>query len=535
MRVQRIFGAAGRVVLFAWLGFLISQFSQHPSLNLVVLAGFGLIAFLMKPTAEIIHSGPIFLSAWAFGTGWHLGGAWWMMEAAPIAGIAGATVLGTGQATWFWILIKWATPVIRDGTRRQAIGVSSCMVLLWHGIEFGRENLAFYPWNTIGTNLYAYKWARNIASVGGVQLVAVCVISVNVILFVIWTRITGFSSQLFASGIAIVLPVLIGTVIPAGGQVTATGKVLRIACVQPDGKQGARDSRGILTERTARDYQLLRLCRDAALTPTGPPDLLVLPESLYLRMLDEDSSLPPPVKLAIGKGVPFVVYGMDAELSGGVSRDFVFADATGNSQTLHSKHFLIPFAEWLPFGIPVTLMRSFSGEIGMQKVRPGPIAQGFPIPSSGVVILPMICYEDTFVAAALSAEPLNLPTVMISIGDHRFFQSPQSAEAHLRNARWRTIETGLPLIRCFTGGMTCVVMPDGSIGAQVPPVGAQLLQFDLPLSSLLNRTFYSRNWKLIQAIGYCAFPLGVIGLWFIHRRTKQSSTSTKTPSASASA
>jgi apolipoprotein N-acyltransferase len=85
---------------------------------------------------------------------------------------------------------------------------------------------------------------------------------------------------------------------------------------------------------------------------------------------------------------------------------------------------------------------------------------------SGVKIAPLICFEDS-VARLVRRAAQKLPHLLVNLTNDAWFGRSAGAKQHLENARFRAIETRLPLLRATNDGVTALISPRGVILEQV--------------------------------------------------------------------
>ena len=85
---------------------------------------------------------------------------------------------------------------------------------------------------------------------------------------------------------------------------------------------------------------------------------------------------------------------------------------------------------------------------------------------SGVKIAPLICFEDS-VARVVRRAAKKLPHLLVNLTNDAWFGRSAGAKQHLENARFRAIETRLPLLRATNDGVTALINPRGVIVEQV--------------------------------------------------------------------
>src|SRR6202020_2334942 len=105
--------------------------------------------------------------------------------------------------------------------------------------------------------------------------------------------------------------------------------------------------------------------------------------------------------------------------------------------------------------------------------------------------LPLICYEAIFPQEIGSLlRPTDRAAFMLNVTDDAWFGITPGPYQHFAQARLRTIEQGLPLVRAANTGVSAVVDGLGRVIAQLP-LGVEGV-LDAPLPTPRPPTFYTR-------------------------------------------
>ena len=136
----------------------------------------------------------------------------------------------------------------------------------------------------------------------------------------------------------------------------------------------------------------------------------------------------------------------------------------------YDKSHLVPFGEFVPFGFKwfVDAMVTPLGnqQAGATLQKPFAIKQDSTNIYAGI----MICYEDVF-GGELAYRQRNsqLPHhLWINMTNLAWFGDGMVLDQHLRLARLRSLETGIPTIRATNTGVTAVIDQQGEVTAQLP-------------------------------------------------------------------
>ena len=148
---------------------------------------------------------------------------------------------------------------------------------------------------------------------------------------------------------------------------------------------------------------------------------------------------------------------------------------------------LVPFGEYLPF-------QNFLESIGLEqltRVRGGfsaaPRLRALSIPRLPPAA-PLVCYEAIFPGDVLPDGAR--PAWMLNVSNDAWFGITSGPYQHFVQARLRTIEEGLPLVRATNNGISAVVDPLGRVVGSLGLGQEGVLDAGLPLA--IAPTFYAR-------------------------------------------
>jgi apolipoprotein N-acyltransferase len=131
------------------------------------------------------------------------------------------------------------------------------------------------------------------------------------------------------------------------------------------------------------------------------------------------------------------------------------ASDVAGPMALYDKHMLVPFGEFMPGG---DLMEAL-GMGTLQRLAPAGFTAG-PRPASVRVVgvpafAPMICYEAIFPGLAPAGD--DRPQWLLNISNDAWFGQLSGPYQHSVQARYRSIEEGLPMARVAAGGFTGMI------------------------------------------------------------------------------
>jgi apolipoprotein N-acyltransferase len=102
----------------------------------------------------------------------------------------------------------------------------------------------------------------------------------------------------------------------------------------------------------------------------------------------------------------------------------------------------------------------------------------------------LICFEAIYPEMARTLAQGGA-TALVNLSNDGWYRGRGGARQHLQQAVLRAVETGLPLVRATTTGITAVIAPDGAIVAEIPPGEPGTLRAALP-ARRAGPTVYTR-------------------------------------------
>ncbi|MGH2341573.1 apolipoprotein N-acyltransferase [Segnochrobactraceae bacterium EtOH-i3] len=429
-------------------------------------------------------------AGWLFGTGYFLGGLWWIGDAffvdggwllavMPFAvlGLAAGLGLFFGLGTFLAFLL-WSPGPARILALAAGLGVSEALR--------GRV-LTGFPWNGFGQMLAGSPLLMQPAALVGAEGLGILVVLVGALPAVfLGTDRRGAGWMVAAAGVLVAGGLGYGAVRLAGpGPESVPGLVLRL--VQPSVPQ---ETKWQIASRDAIFDTLLELSR-------GPVDgddpdarvLVIWPESSVPFLLQDApvareviaDALPPHGALLAGA----VRRGDGPEGDERFFNALLYMDRRGALTDVYDKLHLVPFGEYVPFA---SVMNRFG--IDPLAVLPGGFSAGegerrlvLPGVPEGI---PLICYEAIFpgirVPDFLSglARPDGRAGWILNVTNDAWFGETPGPLQHFAQARLRAVEEGLPLVRVGNTGVTAVVDAAGRIHARLPMGAVARLDATLP-------------------------------------------------------
>ncbi len=350
-----------------------------------------------------------------------------------------------------------------------------------------------FPWAQIGHVLIdtpLLQWAKFTGSLGLSALVLTAAAS----LWAVLTRYNIFA--LLALG-ALTAMHATGSAINPAPMASQDAPIVRL--VQPNAPQ-----------REKWDPTRSRIFFDRMLefTATGPrPDLIVWPEAAITPLLRNARPELDAIAMAAA-GVP-VALGVVRAKDERLFNSMILVDQTGQVGEIYDKNHLVPFGEYVPFGdllkrIGISGMASRDGN-GFSS---GPAGQVIEVAGVGTA-QPLICYESIFSRDIRAVS--GRPDFMMLITNDAWFGTISGPYQHLAQARLRSVEQGLPMIRAANTGISAMIDSTGQITAQIPLGQAGWKDATLPPAK--PPTFFARfgDLPILTLMAFLLFISAVTG------------------------
>jgi apolipoprotein N-acyltransferase len=126
----------------------------------------------------------------------------------------------------------------------------------------------------------------------------------------------------------------------------------------------------------------------------------------------------------------------------------------------YSKIQRVPFGEYVPFRkyLPEWVVKRIDMHRDLISGKSFSPLEILPGVRAGI----SICYEDMFEYISRQ-EVLNNANLLLTITNDAWYPTSSEPDQHLANCVFRTIETGLPMLRCGNNSASCLIEPNGYI------------------------------------------------------------------------
>ncbi|GAC1562397.1 MAG: apolipoprotein N-acyltransferase [Beijerinckiaceae bacterium] len=466
--------------------------------------------------ADASHGSGLFASlrsvafdGWWLGFGYFVAGLWWLGDAflveadrfawaMPLGVLGLPAVLALFTALGFACSrLLWSPGAARILALAAGLGLS----------EWLRGHLfTGFPWNLFGMALGGNLVLAQSASLVGVYGLTLAAIAI----FAAPATLADFGGgrttrwPTLAAAIALGALALFGAMRLAG---TSSGNVegVKLRIVQPGIAQDAKfrpEYRDAILDR----YLAVS---DRATSPqtSGIADAthLIWPESAFPFILGRDAQALARIGSALSSRTILITGAARMESAsdaggarriGAQSPVFNAIQVVGNGGAIldsSDKVHLVPFGEYLPFASALNRLGlrqfvSMPGGFEAGERRKALSVPGLPL------VAPLVCYEAIFSGEVV---PYTRPSaageragLLLNVTNDGWFGTYAGPQQHFAQARLRTVEEGLPLVRAANTGISAIVDPYGRV-LQVLPAGVEGI-VDGPLPSAIKPTFFAR-------------------------------------------
>jgi apolipoprotein N-acyltransferase len=232
---------------------------------------------------------------------------------------------------------------------------------------------------------------------------------------------------------------------------------------------------------------------------------LVWPESAVPFLIDESPAAKAELAPLLGGRTALLTGAIRRDPSGGEDPDLfnsvIVFDGAAQPVARYDKWRLVPGGEFLPLGWLLE-------PLGFEKVvrTPGSFTAG-PGPETlrlpgGILAGLLVCYEVIFPDRL--TDPAERPQVLVNVTNDGWFGRSTGPWQHLAQARLRTIEQGLPLIRAANTGISAVIDSQGRVREHLPLMEQGVIDSQLPVAILPPPYARFGDWGLLLLLGTLA-------------------------------
>jgi len=505
------------------------------------VAGFAWIApGLILATALGKRGAETFRIGYVAGLAHYLASLYWLLNI-PVSGfpilgwVALAAFLALFPATWVWFSLNsslatrhssldWLTAAreisAAGWSRRMSWALRSAA--MWVALEMILARIfGGFPWNLLADSQYKIVPLIQFASFTGVYGVSFLVAWTSVSLLCGVASIVGKPGQRSPWMAEIILPFaavfaafLYGTHQIA--QPTTTARELKVALVQPGIPQTMIWNP---TNDLIRFHDLLHLTEEAL---TNQPDLVVWPEAALPGLPRFEAEFADPISTLAREHKTWMIIGADdAEATPTATNYFnasFLINPDGRLAESYRKRGLVIFGEYIPLERWLPFIKWFTPITGSYTAGTEPVQ--FKLSATKTSEAPanfqtsvLICFEDVFPhLARKSVEPDT--DFLVNITNDGWFGQGAAQWQQAGAATFRTVENGVPLIRCANTGITCLMDAHGRwrqifTDKTGSVYGVGFMIATIPLPDKHEPTFYNQHgdWFGWACVAFAALSL----------------------------
>lgn len=482
----------GRAVAAVAAGALVALAFPEPS-----LWWFAYVALV--PWMLLVRTAPTgrraAVEGWLGGLGFMVAMHHWLIPSLHVFLVVLAALLGLMWAPWGWLV--WSS---LSGTPSPARAAASLAVVPsgWLMIELARSWQGLGgPWGLLGASQWEVAPALRLASLGGVWLVSLLVLTVNTAVTVLVAMPRARTAAVGGGLVCVLTTTAVWIWLPQPEQAGRS----RIAIVQP----GVVDGMGSAERRFARSEELTRELAGQDI------DLVVWGESSVGADLRERPDLAARLAVlsrSLGAEVLVNVDARREDPSGrtGIYKSSVLVGPQGPTGDSYDKMRLVPFGEYIPARGLLGWATSVGKAAGEDRLRGSrPVVMALPgEKADGLRIGPLVCFESAFpdMSRRLTRDGAQL---LIAQSSTSSFQGSWAPEQHASLAALRAAESGRPMVHATLTGVSAVYGAGGTrVGGLLSTDSSTSAVYDVPLAR--GTTLYVRfgDWPVYAALAVLA-------------------------------
>ena len=504
-----------------------------------------------------------FLSGFSWGLGWAFTTFYFLREIDPAIPYLIAPIMALFPTAWAclipclqrgilipndiqlqgWTAVKNHIPKSILRTFFYAVALAAW----WCVTEWFRSRLL--PWNYVSVSQWQNLSLIQICSVTGTYGISFLIVLTNVTLAIAFKyRFKDKKIQLkFPQAYPFYISLFIVLAVASFGayrlrhtQVPQTSIEFNACLIQGDISQ--RRQATVEQALEAMNVYLKMSYKAVKLKPA--PDIIIWPESATPFSYEGESWLSKKYRLEIAAlikyaKVPLVIGTIafedlppKSEREPGILNSAFLLGTDGRVKDKYSKIQRVPFGEYVPFRkyLPEWVIKRIDMHRDLISGKNYSPLEIHPGVRAGVAI----CYEDMFEYISRQ-ETLNNANLLLVITNDAWYPKSSEPDQHLANCVFRTIETGLPMLRCGNNSASCLIQPSGYISdclykkessktgkmiaaPEVRGRRAGVIKVRVPFKPEL--TFYTRYGNVFLGLCWIVVLIGVVIAIFNWRQRK---------------
>ena len=369
------------------------------------------------------------------------------------------------------------------------------LAAFWVFVEYARAHLVTgFPWCLLGYSQYENLAVIQIANLFGVYAVSFLIVLANGLIFQSFFGKKPAGAPWLKWKWLFVVLLAAGT-LTYGFQQLAQKKAqnktaphINVAVVQANIDQSVKWKPSVQLQTLETYFKLSRSVGHPK------PALVVWPETALPFFYQDAPSLSPKMRELSTELGALLLFGSPAYKRTGrkisyYNRAYMITPGRLFAQHYDKRH-LVPFGEYVP-------LKKYLPFINHLVQAAGNFAQGVrqdPLKEKDLSLGVLICFEAIFpeLARDLSREGANL---LVNITNDAWFGLTSAPYQHLSMAVFRSVETGVPMIRAANTGFSAFIGTDGHILSKTPLFVEAVLDGSIPVLPA-NPTIYTRSGDL---------------------------------------
>jgi apolipoprotein N-acyltransferase len=425
-----------------------------------------------------------------------------------------------------WGLAGWASSHLQ---RRFGWPLWITLPVAWCATELMRNYfMSGYPWTNLGYATSRDLAFAQVASLGGVYLIAFCLVLTNGVVFTLVQSVRN-KAPLPRTALGI------GALVVIGGHLYGALRLPRLEseiASAPKVKvgliQGNIDQKIKSRHETYRNFILDQYVPQTDAADDEGAELIIWPEAAFPGYFDSDRLASQPLKMRGFDREQYrsqMMFGVQthSRLTNGSSNSAFWVDRDLVVQAQYDKHHLVPFGEYVLWNLdrylPIGALVQDVGFFAPGKDLPiwrVPLADGRQV-NVGM----LICYDAIFPEIVRDYAQRDTD-LLVNITNDAWYGFSSAPYQFLRMVQMRAIESGRSVARAANTGITAVIDPAGHILAQT---GLGLVNsaddevdaaMHIPATRLVQDVPVLRKYTIYTSIGdlfaYLCSALSVVGV-----------------------
>ncbi|MGV9559974.1 apolipoprotein N-acyltransferase [Streptomyces sp. NPDC003522] len=418
---------------------------------------------------------------WAGGFGFMLSMHVWLLPSLHVFTLVLAALLGALWAPWGWLARRFLGGVPSRGRAGAALLV---LPSGWLAVELVRSWQGLGgPWGVLGASQWQVEPALRLASVGGVWLLSLLVVAVNVAL----ALLVAVPAHRVPAVAALVATAAVTSAAWMWSPRPETGGRARVAVVQAGVVDGPE-------RRFDREEQLTRRLVGQDV------DLIVWGESSVGHDLADRPDLArrlTALSRATGAGI---LVNVDARRSDrpGIYKSSVLIGPDGPTGDRYDKMRLVPFGEYVPARSLLGWATSVGKAAGEDRRRG--TEQVVMDAGAGLRVGPLVCFETAF--PDMSRRLVEDGTdILVGESSTSTFQNSWAPAQHASLGALRAAETGRPFVHATLTGVSAVYDASGGrLGPRLGTDASTAAVYEVPLADGVTPYVRFGDWAVDAAL-----------------------------------